>query len=77
LQERFDLAVKRRYLCRANVLRVDAAIAADHESNRQAENTSIKFPNPRVAHGNRIIHVETLIEVMDALAFTYRSEVSL
>jgi len=69
LQKSFDLPLENRYIRRANVLGFDAAIAVYQESDRQAENSPVKFTYLRVAHGNRIIHVETLVEVADGLRF--------
>ncbi len=43
----------------------DSAIAAYEESDRQAEHSPVKFTNLRVAHANRIVHVEALVEVAD------------
>src|ERR1019366_3319122 len=65
LQESFDLPFKNRYIRRPNVFGFDPAIAAYEESDRQAEHSPVKFTNLRVAHANRIVHVEALVEVAD------------
>jgi len=68
-QLRFDLAVKRRDVRSANVFGTYATVATYQERDRQSENSSVKFTRLCIAHHNRIIHLEALIEV----AYRFRS----
>src|SRR5208337_1903625 len=65
LQKSFDLSFKNRYIRRAKVLSFDPAIAADEESDRQAEHSPVKLSSLCIAHGNRIVHVKSLVELAD------------
>ena len=46
----------------------DPAIPADYESDRQSENSAVEFARLCIAHHNRVIHFEALIEV----AYSFR-----
>jgi hypothetical protein len=62
-QLRVDLAVKRRDVGCANMFGSDPAIPPDQKCDRQSENPSIKFTCFSIAHHNRVIHSEALVEV--------------
>src|ERR1019366_9175611 len=47
----------------------DPAIPPDQERDRQSENSAIKFTRLRIAHHNRVVHLEALVE----LAYRFRS----
>ena len=69
LQKSFDLLLKNRYVGCANVFGFDPSIAAYKESDGQAEYSPVKLTSLRIAHGNRIVHVETLVVFADGFRF--------
>ena len=65
LQLRFDGAFQHRAFCGADVFGVYAAVASDHESDRQSENSSIKLADLRISHYHRIVDFELPVEVVN------------
>ena len=47
----------------ANKFGIDPAIPPDQECDWQSENSSVEFARLRIAHHNRVVHFEVLVEI--------------
>src|ERR1022692_4530733 len=66
-QQGLDIPFKDRDVGSANVLGIYTTVAADQESDRQSQNSSVKLASRGVPYDYRIVHFETLVEVPNGL----------
>jgi len=65
LQKRRDVLIEYRCISGAYVFGVNASLAVDQESNRQAEDSPVGSADIRSSHDDGVVHVELLIERAD------------
>ena len=65
LQKHSDVLIEYRSISGAYVLGVNASLAVDQESNRQAEDSSVSSADIRSSHDDGVVHMELLIESAD------------